>query len=200
MPSIPQSLLWISLVVLWLFVLVPMLISKRDAVRRTSDVALATRVLNTGRARAAAAARAVPRPDTAAIRIGNRPRIISTMTSTRNPTTSRRNARVVRAAGGRGRDRQRAGLPRRRRRRRGLGRVTCGRSRRMRWSRSRKRSRSRRLKPTSCHWISPRQPKRTSRRARTSQSPTAPRTSTSTSPIPRAWRRRQTPTCSWPSR
>ncbi len=49
MPSIPQSLLWISLVVLWLFVLVPMLISKRDAVRRTSDVALATRVLNTAR-------------------------------------------------------------------------------------------------------------------------------------------------------
>ena len=46
MPSIPQSLLWISLVVLWLFVLVPMLINKRDAVRRTSDVALATRVLN----------------------------------------------------------------------------------------------------------------------------------------------------------
>ena len=49
MPSIPQSLLWISLVVLWLFVLVPMLISKRDAVRRTSDVALATRVVNSGR-------------------------------------------------------------------------------------------------------------------------------------------------------
>ena len=48
MPSVPQSLLWISLVVLWLFVLVPMLISKRDAVRRTSDVALATRVLNAG--------------------------------------------------------------------------------------------------------------------------------------------------------
>jgi hypothetical protein len=51
MPSVPQSLLWISLVVLWLFVLVPMLISKRDAVRRTSDVALATRVLNSGTAR-----------------------------------------------------------------------------------------------------------------------------------------------------
>ncbi len=50
MPSIPQSLLWISLVVLWLFVLVPMLISKRDAVRRTSDVALATRVLNSSAA------------------------------------------------------------------------------------------------------------------------------------------------------
>src|ERR1700741_1244979 len=49
MPSVPQSLLWISLVVLWLFVLVPMLISKRDAVRRTSDVALATRVLNVDR-------------------------------------------------------------------------------------------------------------------------------------------------------
>lgn len=51
MPSIPQSLLWISLVVLWLFVLVPMLINKRDTVRRTSDVALATRVLNRGRSR-----------------------------------------------------------------------------------------------------------------------------------------------------
>ena len=48
MPSIPQSLLWISLVVLWLFVLVPMLINKRDTVRRTSDLALATRVLNGG--------------------------------------------------------------------------------------------------------------------------------------------------------
>ncbi len=46
MPSIPQSLLWISLVVLWLFVLVPMLINKREHVRRTSDIALATRVLN----------------------------------------------------------------------------------------------------------------------------------------------------------
>ncbi|MBO0880262.1 MAG: hypothetical protein J2P17_07895 [Mycobacterium sp.] len=50
MPSIPQSLLWISLVVLWLFVLVPMLVNKRAAVRRTSDVALATRVLNSGTA------------------------------------------------------------------------------------------------------------------------------------------------------
>ncbi len=50
MPSIPQSLLWISLVVLWLFVLVPMLINRRDTVRRTSDIALATRVLNTSRA------------------------------------------------------------------------------------------------------------------------------------------------------
>jgi hypothetical protein len=62
MPSIPQSLLWISLVVLWLFVLVPMLISKRDAVRRTSDVALATRVLNSG----AAAARLIKRGGPAA--------------------------------------------------------------------------------------------------------------------------------------
>jgi hypothetical protein len=57
MPSIPQSLLWISLVVLWLFVLVPMLVGKRDTVRRTSDVALATRVLNSG----AAAARLLKR-------------------------------------------------------------------------------------------------------------------------------------------
>lgn len=60
MPSIPQSLLWISLVVLWLFVLVPMLISKRDAVRRTSDVALATRVLNSGAAAARLLKRAGP--------------------------------------------------------------------------------------------------------------------------------------------
>lgn len=51
MPSIPQSLLWISLVVLWLFVLVPMLISRRETVRRTSDVALSTRVLNSGKSR-----------------------------------------------------------------------------------------------------------------------------------------------------
>ena len=50
MPSIPQSLLWIALVVLWLFVLVPMLINKRDTVRRTSDVALSTRVLNSAAA------------------------------------------------------------------------------------------------------------------------------------------------------
>ncbi|HEY1841643.1 MAG TPA: gephyrin-like molybdotransferase receptor GlpR [Mycobacterium sp.] len=61
MPSIPQSLLWISLVVLWLFVLVPMLVSKRDAVRRTSDVALATRVLNSR-----AAARLIKRAGPAA--------------------------------------------------------------------------------------------------------------------------------------
>lgn len=61
MPSIPQSLLWISLVVLWLFVLVPMLVSKREAVRRTSDVALATRVLNS-----AAAARLLRRGGPAA--------------------------------------------------------------------------------------------------------------------------------------
>ena len=61
MPSIPQSLLWISLVVLWLFVLVPMLVSKRDAVRRTSDVALATRVLNSD-----AAARLIKRGGPAA--------------------------------------------------------------------------------------------------------------------------------------
>ena len=84
MPSIPQSLLWISLVVLWLFVLVPMLISKRDAVRRTSDVALATRVLNSensGR-RLNAGDR---RPATAAIRTGGRPKTTSTTNSTRTP-------------------------------------------------------------------------------------------------------------------
>jgi hypothetical protein len=73
MPSIPQSLLWISLVVLWLFVLVPMLISKRDAVRRTSDVALATRVLNTSRG-ARLLRRGRPAAGHRAIRTGNRGR------------------------------------------------------------------------------------------------------------------------------
>ncbi len=71
MPSIPQSLLWISLVVLWLFVLVPMLISKRDAVRRTSDVALATRVLNGGAGPACSSA-PVRRPVIAATPTGSR--------------------------------------------------------------------------------------------------------------------------------
>ena len=86
MPSIPQSLLWISLVVLWLFVLVPMLISKRDAVRRTSDVALATRVLNSATSSDCSSARD-RRPGTAAIRTGGRPKTTSTTTSTRTPTT-----------------------------------------------------------------------------------------------------------------
>ena len=72
MPSIPQSLLWISLVVLWLFVLVPMLISKRDTVRRTSDVALATRVLNTGRGARLLRARRPGRRATTATRTGGR--------------------------------------------------------------------------------------------------------------------------------
>ena len=80
MPSIPQSLLWISLVVLWLFVLVPMLISKRDAVRRTSDVALATRVLNSGRRARLLGGVAVLPPATAATRTGSRPTRISTTT------------------------------------------------------------------------------------------------------------------------
>ena len=87
MPSIPQSLLWISLVVLWLFVLVPMLISKRDAVRRTSDVALATRVLNSGAAHdcCGAGARGRPRQRPAT---GGRPTTTSTTTSTRTSTTT----------------------------------------------------------------------------------------------------------------
>lgn len=44
----PNSLLWIGLVVVWLFVLVPMLASKRPRIRQTSDAALATRVLHRG--------------------------------------------------------------------------------------------------------------------------------------------------------
>ena len=91
MPSIPQSLLWISLVVLWLFVLVPMLISKRDAVRRTSDVALATRVLNGG---------ARPGCSSAAVR----PQVIAV-----TPTGSPRKSRIRRRPPGRRRRDERRG-------------------------------------------------------------------------------------------
>ena len=143
MPSIPQSLLWISLVVLWLFVLVPMLISKRDAVRRTSDVALATRVLNTGRGarllkRGGPGGRAPQRSGLATVRGRSRRELRRGRSARRVDRNARCGARSRR----RGRDRQRARLPRRRRRRRGLGRITCGRSRRMRRSRRRKRSRA----------------------------------------------------------
>ena len=129
MPSIPQSLLWISLVVLWLFVLVPMLISKRDTVRRTSDVALATRVLNTGARRPAAApARTGRRPP-------QRPGLAADATTTlddddddgdddRRPRRARRSC-VAAADGG-----DRIRVPRRRRRRGGLRRTAGRRVRR----------------------------------------------------------------------
>jgi general stress protein CsbA len=44
----PGSVLWIGLVVVWLFVLVPMVVRQRPSVRRTSDDALSTRVLHRG--------------------------------------------------------------------------------------------------------------------------------------------------------
>ncbi|RVW06756.1 divisome protein SepX/GlpR [Rhodococcus spongiicola] len=43
MPS--SSIIWIALVAVWLFVLVPMLVNKRPRIRQTTDAALATRVL-----------------------------------------------------------------------------------------------------------------------------------------------------------
>ncbi|QBJ97566.1 hypothetical protein ERC79_17685 [Rhodococcus sp. ABRD24] len=43
-----SSIIWIGLVAVWLFVLVPMLASKRPRIRQTSDAALATRVLHRG--------------------------------------------------------------------------------------------------------------------------------------------------------
>ncbi|MCL2534879.1 MAG: hypothetical protein FWE39_12015 [Nocardiaceae bacterium] len=46
MPS--SSIIWIALVAVWLFVLVPMLVSKRPRIRQTTDAALATRVLFRG--------------------------------------------------------------------------------------------------------------------------------------------------------
>ena len=74
MPSVPQSLLWISLVVLWLFVLVPMLISKRDTVRRTSDVASGHPGAQQRVERRAGSRRADRPPGTTATRTGGRRR------------------------------------------------------------------------------------------------------------------------------
>ncbi|MFC9786604.1 gephyrin-like molybdotransferase receptor GlpR [Rhodococcus sp. NPDC127528] len=42
----PNSLLWIALVVVWLIVLLPMQAKRRPRIRQTTDVALATRVLD----------------------------------------------------------------------------------------------------------------------------------------------------------
>jgi hypothetical protein len=44
----PSSFVWIGLVAVWLFVLVPMLVNKRPRIRQTSEAALATRVLHRG--------------------------------------------------------------------------------------------------------------------------------------------------------
>lgn len=44
----PNSLLWVCLVAIWLFVLVPMVVKSRPAVRKTSHTALSTRVLHRG--------------------------------------------------------------------------------------------------------------------------------------------------------
>ncbi|NKR71159.1 hypothetical protein GS485_00945 [Rhodococcus hoagii] len=49
MPS--SSIIWIALVAVWLFVLVPMLVSRRPRIRQTTDAALATRVLFQGGAK-----------------------------------------------------------------------------------------------------------------------------------------------------
>ncbi|WP_227979778.1 gephyrin-like molybdotransferase receptor GlpR [Nocardia spumae] len=44
----PNSILWIALVVLWVCVLFPMLADRHPRIRRTTDAALATRVLHRG--------------------------------------------------------------------------------------------------------------------------------------------------------
>lgn len=44
----PNSIIWIGLVAVWVFVLLPMMTSKRPRIMQTSDVALATRVLHRG--------------------------------------------------------------------------------------------------------------------------------------------------------
>ncbi|MFC8045933.1 gephyrin-like molybdotransferase receptor GlpR [Nocardia sp. NPDC057353] len=44
----PNSILWIGLVVLWVFVIFPMLANRHPRIRRTTDAALATRVLYRG--------------------------------------------------------------------------------------------------------------------------------------------------------
>ncbi|WP_069161710.1 divisome protein SepX/GlpR [Nocardia altamirensis] len=47
----PNSILWIGLVVLWVFVLFPILADRHPRIRRTTDAALATRVLHRGDAK-----------------------------------------------------------------------------------------------------------------------------------------------------
>jgi hypothetical protein len=42
----PNSILWIALVGMWLFVLLPMQVKRRPLIRQTTDAALATRVLD----------------------------------------------------------------------------------------------------------------------------------------------------------
>lgn len=42
----PSSFVWIALVVMWLFVLLPMQVKRRPRIRQTTDAALATRVLD----------------------------------------------------------------------------------------------------------------------------------------------------------
>ncbi len=44
----PNSIIWIGLVAVWVFVLLPMMTSKRPRIMQTSDIALATRVLHRG--------------------------------------------------------------------------------------------------------------------------------------------------------
>ncbi|MBF6330597.1 gephyrin-like molybdotransferase receptor GlpR [Nocardia transvalensis] len=44
----PNSILWIGLVAVWIFVLFPMLADRHPRIRRTTDAALATRVLHRG--------------------------------------------------------------------------------------------------------------------------------------------------------
>lgn|GEM_PF-449164 len=44
----PNSILWIGLVILWVFVLFPLLAARYPRIRRTTDTALATRVLHRG--------------------------------------------------------------------------------------------------------------------------------------------------------
>jgi hypothetical protein len=46
--AVPNSILWIGLVVLWVFVLFPLLAARYPRIRRTTDTALATRVLYRG--------------------------------------------------------------------------------------------------------------------------------------------------------
>ena len=176
MPSIPQSLLWISLVVLWLFVLVPMLISKRDNgpshQRRGAGHARAQR----RRPRRPAAAQARPRR-----RAPQRSALATQSRSRRRRRVRRRRrrhgaAQDDRAGGDRGVDGTR--LPRRRHRRRGL-RCAAGR-------------RVGRPIPNSCStstWTTPRAKWRRPTRSTTSSRRSSPKTrsgSTTTRPPPSA--------------
>ena len=59
---IPQTLLWVGLIVAWLVVLVPMLAARHPKVNQVSDATLKTRLLHRGGSATRAVREAGPSP------------------------------------------------------------------------------------------------------------------------------------------